>query len=104
MKQQHYNNGGERGPNHRQCVLLLKKARVKETNTRNHNPDESHGGSDPGYVAKVVDNWSAIGTVGNQATSWGEAVRRTIALSAKFHSQASYVTFTMAVQIGEGSE
>ena len=89
MKQQHYNNGGERGPNHRQRVLPLKKARVKETNTGNHNPDESHGGSHPGHVAEVVDNFSAIGAVGNQATSWGDTVRRMVASSPKFYSQAS---------------
>lgn len=40
-------------------VLATQETGVEESNTRNHNPDESGGGEDPGNITEVEDG---IGT------------------------------------------
>lgn len=42
-------------PDHRQGRLLPEQTRVEESNTRNHDEDQSSSNNDPGDVAEVVD-------------------------------------------------
>ena len=47
-------------PNHGEGILPAEETRVEETNTRNHDPDESGGGKYPCDVTGVVDPICAV--------------------------------------------
>lgn len=66
----HYCNGSQWCVDHGQGILSSQQARVEETNTWNHNPDEGHTQDDKTYVAQVVHDRSAVGGVCNKVTSY----------------------------------
>ena len=66
-------------PNHGEGILPAEETRVEETNTRNHDPDESGGGEDPGDVSRVVDGGGAsIGVIPLEGSRCREERKTTV--------------------------
>ena len=75
----YYGEGHHGGPNHGQGVLPPKETRVEETDTGNHDPDESGGGEDPGDVSRVVDGGGAsIGVIPLEGSRCREERKTTV--------------------------
>jgi hypothetical protein len=71
--------GDDANPNHAQPelgkgILATQETRVEESDARNHNPDESGRGEDPGDVTEVEDGIAV--SMSDEVLGWGEALVR----------------------------